>query len=189
MKLYTRTGDDGSTALFDGRRVDKDHPRVAAYGAVDELNALIGWAAAATANAGGAALLRDRLTHVQRELFEVGSDLATPQDSKHRDKIPTVTAEQIARLEQWIDEACAAVRPLKSFILPGGGEAACRLHVARAAARRAERDVITLSHAEPIGPHVVPYLNRLADLLFAWARWGNALDGVEDVEWHPPKRD
>jgi len=191
MKLYTRTGDDGSTSLFDGTRVEKDHPRVTAYGAVDETNAALGMAIAVLSAADAPAALRslgERLLQVQRELFEVGSDLATPIDSTRRDRVPAISMEQVTRLEGWIDEAVAAVRPLKNFILPGGSEAAARLHAARTIARRAEREVITLARSEAVGPAVIPYLNRLNDLLFAWARVANHELSVEDVEWIPPRK-
>lgn len=195
MKLYTRTGDDGTTGLFDGSRVDKDHPRVTAYGEVDELNAALGLALASLPEraGGGAAAqsarwetLRQRLVQVQAELFTLGADLATPSAARQRAAVPTIGIEHVARLEQWIDEACAATPPLRGFVLPAGAEPACRLHLARTIARRAERSVIGLNRREPVGPDVLAYLNRLNDLLFAWARLANALGGVADVPWVRP---
>jgi cob(I)alamin adenosyltransferase len=192
MKLYTRTGDDGTTALFDGTRIAKDHLRVSAYGDVDELNAALGLVVASLRSAGGNAAaaghaaLMDRLTSLQAELFVVGADLATPMSARHRTKTPEVNAAQVTRLETWIDEAVAAVPPLKNFILPGGSEPACRLHAARTVARRAERAVVALARGERIGTQIVPYLNRLNDLLFAWARLANSLAGIPDVIWIAP---
>ena len=181
MKLYTRTGDGGETSLHDGTRVPKDADRVEAFGTVDELNAALGLAAAAC---GDGAFL-DRLRVVQHALFVAGSDLATPAGAARRDKVPTVTAEAIVQLETWIDEAAAAALPLRKFVLPGGSEAAARLHLARTVCRRAERVVLRLRRTEPVGESVVIYLNRLSDLLFAWARQANAEAGVADVEWTP----
>lgn len=199
-RLYTRTGDDGTTALFDGTRVPKDHPRVIAYGSVDETNAslgtvvsaiglMLGGAGGSPAGSNAVSALRqlaERLGCVQHELFEVGSDLATPLASGQRARVPAVTDEQVRRLETWIDEAVAAAPPLRKFVLPGGSEISARLHVARTVARRAEREVISLSRMEPVGAAVVPYLNRLNDLLFAWSRSANHALGVADVEWTPP---
>ncbi len=186
MKLYTRTGDDGTTSLFDGTRVRKDHARVAAYGDVDEVNGCIGLAIVSMPTTAGWNTLRERLTRIQSELFTVGADLATPTSARQRAAVPTVTDAHVATLEQWIDDACAASPPLKSFVLPGGCEQACRLHAVRATARRAERSVVSLASIEPISAHVVEYLNRLNDLLFAWARQANVLAGVPDVPWHAP---
>lgn len=192
MKLYTRTGDDGSTGLFGGGRVGKDDLRVTAYGEVDEANAALGCVQAAVGTAPCSDDLKLRwnqwLATIQAEMFEVGADLATPPDSPHRSKSPTVTAGHVARLEQWIDEAQAATPELRTFVLPGGSELAGRMHVARSVVRRAERAVVRLSRGEPIGEQVVPYLNRVSDLLFAWARWANQAAGVADVAWTPPER-
>jgi len=192
MKLYTRTGDDGTTSLFDGTRVPKDHLRVAAYGDVDETNSFLGFAICGLfPNRRFDPAVRElceRMAQIQSELFVVGSDLATPVESRVRDKAPAVTAEQVTRLERWIDDATEAVAPLHSFILPGGCEAACRLHLARTVARRAERSVITLARVEPVGDQIIPYINRLTDLLFAWARQANHLAETPDVPWHAPER-
>ncbi len=179
MKLYTRTGDGGETSLHDGTRVSKDADRVEAYGAVDELNAAMGLAAIACESGD----LRKRLRLVQDELFVIGADLATPAGSARKDKAPAISAEAAARLENWIDEATGAAPPLEKFVLPGGTELAARLHVARAVCRRAERTVVCLARGETVSETTVVYLNRLSDLLFAWARQANAESGVPDEEW------
>lgn len=183
MKLYTRTGDEGETSLFDGSRVTKDDARVAAYGDVDELNAVLGWVRAQA----GPGLIGQRVEAVQHEMFVLGSELATPPDSAASQRIPHLGAEAVDRLETWIDEATAAVAPLRQFILPGGGESASRLHVARTVCRRAERSVIALSRRTAVPPIVVIYLNRLSDLLFAWARQANHEAGQPDILWTPPQ--
>jgi len=182
MKLYTRGGDTGDTFLCDGRRVHKDDPRVAAYGGVDELNSALGLAAVAC---GDEVLLR-RLRVVQNDLLCMGSDLATPQESTTaRARVPTIRAEQVTQLERWIDEASEAVPGLRNFIVPCGSEAACRFHLARTICRRAERAVVSLiGSGQAVNEHVLVYLNRLSDLLFAWARLANHRAGVEDVVWH-----
>lgn len=194
MKLYTKQGDDGGTVLFDGTRVRKHDARVSAYGDVDETNAFIGVAASmaqglVAISSGGARQdwqrLVDRLMHVQRDLFTVGAELATPIGAPHRDKVPKISEVDIARLESWIDDACALVPPLRQFILPGGAPAASALHACRTVCRRAERSVVALE-ADCPNPSVVIYLNRLSDLLFAWARCANAFSGVEDVPWQAP---
>lgn len=186
MKLYTRQGDDGGTVLFDGTRVRKDHPRVESYGLVDELNAHLGVAAAgAVARRGepGFIELQERLMQIQCELFSIGAELATPMDSKNRRRIVPLSPEHARRLERWIDEASEAPPPLRSFVLPGGDPLAAQLHVCRTVCRRAERGVVTLAPAEPLNPEIVIYLNRLGDLLFAWARLVNHLSGQGDVPW------
>jgi cob(I)alamin adenosyltransferase len=182
MKLYTATGDAGETSLFDGTRVRKNHPRVAAYGDIDELNASLGWCRAAAAGT-----IAERLEPIQHELFVLGAELATPAGSRQSGRVPLISSEASRRLETWIDEATAAVTPLRNFILPGGSEAAARLHMARTCCRRAERAVIGLAHDESVRPEAVVYLNRLSDLLFAWARLANALAGSDDVVWISPR--
>jgi cob(I)alamin adenosyltransferase len=159
-RIYTRTGDDGTTGLGDGSRVPKDSPRVEAYGTVDELNSCIG-VLLTVPN------LPDRvrgcLTEVQHELFDMGGELCIPGHQ-------AIAAQQVSRLEQELDEFNDALPPLKEFILPGGGPAAAACHVARTVARRAERRVWTLARTETVGPEVMKYLNRLSDLLFVLAR-------------------
>lgn len=190
-KLYTRTGDDGTTSLFDGSRVAKDHIRVTAYGEVDELSATLGLAASAL----GAlptrpewTMLRERIATIQSELFTLGADLATPPTANEakQKRVPHIGPVEIARLESWIDDAVAPVTPLTTFVLPGGGVAASHFHVCRTVCRRAERAVITLSHEAPINPNIVIYLNRVSDLCFAWARFANHAEGVADVPWVNP---
>jgi len=180
VKLYTGKGDSGFTALFGGRRVRKDDLRVQAYGTADELNAVIGWAALACADS---ELIR-RLKHVQDDLFHLGAELDAPAEAAGAGSdVPRVNAEQIARLERWIDEASEAVPAIRAFILPGGSEAACRLHIARTVCRRAERLVVDLVASAGVRGEVLAYLNRLGDLLFAWARRVNYLAGVKDEAW------
>lgn len=193
MKLYTRGGDDGETSLFDGTRVAKDHPCVAAYGDVDELNSLLGWCrcagtAGAGASEGGTALLAElvgRMEVVQNDLFVVGSHLATPAGSAAAGRLPRLEAEALARLERWIDEATGQVAPLRNFVLPAGSELAARLQVARTVCRRAERGVAGVAREGGAEAELVAYLNRLGDLLFAWARLANRAAGVADVLWVP----
>lgn len=185
MKLYTKAGDDGKTSLFGGQRVDKDAPRVAAYGTVDELNAALGFAAAVCrrpAVAGKHAELSAILTRLQHELFELGAVLCTPPDSPSK-HIKPITQRHIDEAEHTIDALCAPLPPLKNFILPGGGELAARLHLSRCIARRAERLIVALSHTEQVDPLVIIYINRLSDLFFAMARRANQLEGQQDVLW------
>ncbi len=190
MKLYTRTGDDGTTGLHGGARVPKTDPRVEAFGQCDELNAALGVARCA-ADATRDALIVECLDELQHLLFEIGADLATPTQSAARRKVSPVTETDVAKLERWIDAAVERVEAQKSFILPGGTELAARLHVARTICRRAERRVIALSEA-PVSdpapqvpsPNVV-YLNRAGDLLFALARLANHNAGAADVPWTP----
>ena len=177
MKLYTKRGDAGLTDLFGGRRVSKDDLRVEAYGTVDELNSVIGLVRSVDGNE-----LFDEIAEplraIQSRLFELGADLATPRDvlgegeSKRASAVPRIGAERVAELEAWIDAASAAVPAMRHFILPGGTQLAARLHVARTVCRRAERLVVALAKAEPVGEQVVVYLNRLSDLLFALAPAG-----------------
>lgn len=181
MKLYTKRGDKGQTDLFGGQQATKNHPRVHAYGQVDELNAHLGLALTACS----VPFITQTLTRMQHDLFELGADLATPHDSPHADKVNRIAPADIAWAEQAIDEACQRLPEMKSFILPGGCELASHLHVARCVCRRAERDCVTLAGEEDIGPHVVIYLNRASDLLFALARLANLEAGLDDVPWTP----
>jgi len=179
-KVYTRTGDDGTTALGGGERVPKDSPRVAAYGAVDELNSCIGAAMASGLDPS----LEARLSGIQNDLFHLGSDLCMPEKGKERRPVPTIETRHVEALERWMDEMSAELAPLENFVLPGGAPGAALLHVARAVCRRVERDAIALSRTEPVGPSVVTYLNRLSDALFVAARYENARRGVPDVLWN-----
>lgn len=182
MKLYTRTGDDGTTGLFGGARVGKDALRVCAYGEIDETNAVLGWCVVvARAPVGG------RLEHIQNALFVIGAELASAPQNKAAESFVRIEDGEVARLEAWIDESTADVPALRNFILPGGGEAAARLHVARGVCRRAERSVVHLAEHETVRPVVIRYLNRLSDLLFAWARWMNHAEGCTEVPWKPAK--
>lgn len=180
-RIYTKSGDAGETGLGDGQRVPKDHARVAAYGEVDELNAVLGLLAAYCPDGPEAALLRS----VQNDLFDVGADLCVPEAAgEGPGERLRVTAAQGERLERAIDRLNEHLQPLKSFILPGGTPAAAWLHLARTVCRRAERAVVTLHRAEPVNPQVVVYLNRLSDFLFVLARVANG-GGAGDVLWVP----
>ncbi|ACL23172.1 cob(I)yrinic acid a,c-diamide adenosyltransferase [Chloroflexus aggregans] len=179
MKIYTRTGDTGETGLFGGPRVRKDVLRVEAYGTADECNSAIGVARAA----GPDPMLDAVLAEVQNQLFVVGADLASPNDSPY---IPRVSATMTAFLEEQIDAMETELAPLQQFILPGGTTVAAYLHLARTICRRAERVVVSLAAEEAINPELLPYLNRLSDFLFVAARIANARAGVDDVPWRKP---
>ncbi len=184
MKIYTRTGDDGRTALFGGGRVSKDHERVEAYGTVDELNAVVGW----TITQVGDAEIRARLHELQHDLFALGSELATPPPAEGRTRphTPPLPDARIREMERWIDEADAELPALRAFVLPGGSPGAAALHLARTTCRRAERRVVHLASIEPVEAAVVKYLNRLSDLLFTFARLELHRAGSTDVEWRKP---
>lgn len=180
-RLYTRTGDQGTTRAADGRVLDKDSPRVAAYGSVDELNATLG-----VALAGGLAPpLEESLTAIQNELFDLGADLSTPYDSEAEFEVPRIRSAGVQWLEERIDELTEITGPLENFVLPGGAPGAAALQLARTVCRRAERDVVALARQEDIGEMVVPYLNRLSDLLFAMARYENHHREVAEPLWKP----
>jgi cob(I)alamin adenosyltransferase len=180
VKIYTKTGDKGETGLFDGTRVPKDATRVDAYGAVDELNAVLGAALAFLGDAEIAEILRD----VQRDLFAVGARLADPRLGREgksgRDRLEP---DRVARLEQIIDRFEAELPPLRRFILPGGSPAGAFLHLARTVCRRAERRIVTLAREVEISPVVVMYVNRLSDFLFVLARAANHRGGAEETPW------
>ena len=179
-KIYTRTGDDGTSGLVDGSRRAKHDPRLHAIGEVDEANSAIGLAALAL---DGDAC--DALRRIQNDLFDLGADLATPgEDFAPSEMVLRIVAAQVAWLEQAIDAANAPLAPLTSFILPGGSEAAARVHLARAIVRRAERAATALAAAEPVNPQALAYLNRLSDYLFVLARALNA-SGQGDILWTP----
>jgi cob(I)alamin adenosyltransferase len=182
-RIYTRTGDAGDTGLGDRTRVAKDHPRVNAYGSVDELNAVLGLLLSLRPQPAEASLLRS----VQNDLFDVGADLCLPRaDGEQPGARLRVRPDQATRLEGEIDRLNAGLQPLSSFVLPGGEPAAAWCHLARTVCRRAERDVVTLARAEAVNPAVVVYLNRLSDLLFVLARFYNKC-GAGDVLWEPGK--
>ena len=178
--IYTRKGDDGETSLGGGQRVPKDAPRVAAYGTVDELNSAIGGAVAH----GLSPRLMEALPVIQNELFHLGSDLAFRKEDKQQYQLPQIEERHVQKLEKLIDELNEVVGPLQNFILPGGSSGAAQLHVARTICRRAERDVLTLAREEPIGPLVMPYLNRLSDVLFVMARYENNQRGIAEPLWN-----
>lgn len=178
-KIYTRTGDDGTTGLGGGQRVPKTSQRIAAFGAVDELNALIG--AALVANPSEALL--DPLRRIQNELFHAGSDLCILEEDKKKLSVPGIESRHVETLEKLMDDMSAQLEPLENFILPGGTAAAAQLHIARAVCRRAERDVLALREQEKIGEFVAVYLNRLSDALFVMARLENKLAGVDEPLW------
>ena len=176
-KIYTRTGDDGTTGLGDGSRVAKDSARVAAYGTVDEANSCIGLVLATDVPED----IRSLLTTVQHQMFDLGGELCIPGHA-------AIFDADIDRLEQQLDAFNEPLPPLKDFILPGGGEAAARCHVARTVVRRAERESVALSRLEPVRPEAVRYLNRLSDLLFVLARVLARASGHGEVLWNHERR-
>jgi cob(I)alamin adenosyltransferase len=178
-KVYTKTGDDGTTGLGGGQRVPKDSPRIEAYGTVDELASAIGVALAA----GLDPTLAQALSGIQNELFHLGSDLCILEEDKARRPVPRIEKRHVDALEKLMDRLSADLAPLENFILPGGSDGAALLHVARTVCRRAERRVVALARQEPVGPWTVRYLNRLSDALFVMARWENKKRGVSDVLW------
>ena len=182
MKIYTKTGDTGSTGLFGGPRVSKDDDRIEAYGTVDELNAAIGTARAADPPPA----IDEQLGEIQSVLFSIGAELATPDPDEHGLRI--VGPKHIDRLESFIDSQESDLPPLKHFILPAGHPAAAALHLARAICRRAERRTVTLvrRHEVSISEALIIYLNRLSDLLFVMTRSVNHTAGVEEVQWEKP---
>jgi cob(I)alamin adenosyltransferase len=181
-KIYTKTGDDGTTGLFGGRRVEKDSLRIESYGTVDELNCVVGMARAA-----GVGEEHDELlATIQDQLFVLGADLATPRDAMKNFPLPRVTSSDVECLERAIDHLEEKLPALKNFILPGGIPSGAALHLARTVCRRAERALVTLLHEEPeVGSLPVQYLNRLSDLLFVLARAVNHAAGVEEHPWTP----
>ena len=179
MKIYTKTGDSGETDLFDGTRVAKSAGRVGAYGEVDELNAVIGYARAL----GVDAELDAMLARIQRDLFALGARLADPAHRiAGRVSKAALDAEDVTRLEGWIDELEAGLPPLRRFVLPGGAPAGASLHLARTVCRRAERHIVALG-PEAIDPPMLAYVNRLSDLLFVMARAANHRAGAAEQEW------
>ena len=182
-RIYTRGGDGGETSLGDGSRVPKQALRVAAFGTVDEANAAIGLARLHVDGESDAAA-DAMLARIQNDLFDLGADLCTPEDGRRAARALRIVAAQVERLEGEIDAMNAALRPLDSFILPGGNPAAAHLHLARTVTRRAERLVCTLAAAEPVNPEAIKYLNRLSDHLFVLGRRLND-NGARDVLWRP----
>ncbi len=172
MKLYTKSGDQGKTSILGKDRIDKDDIRIEAYGTIDELNSVVGLAISKVPNE-----IKDDLIKIQSLLFEIGSELASIKPRN------TISVEDITNLELLIDQAVEQTPELKSFILPGGSEGSSWLHLARTVTRRAERLIFTLSKSNEINPNIIPWINRLSDLFFAWSRLCNTLDGIKDVEW------
>ena len=184
-RIYTRTGDQGETGLVGGQRVPKDAQRIEVFGTVDELNSFVGLARI-SARESGLNELEIIFERVQHELFNLGSVLATlPQDL--HPKQPRITKETIEQLEREIDHYNASLPSLRSFVLPGGSRICAELHVCRTVCRRAERTLVTMSHAEEIPIEAMLYLNRLSDAMFVWSRWVNQALGVEESLWQPNK--
>ena len=179
-KIYTRTGDEGKTSLGDGARLPKSHPRVSAYGGIDEANSVIGVAILHIDHPEIVQLLR----HIQNDLFDVGADLCRPEREGEEKPSLRITGEQVAWLENQIDRFNGELEPLTSFVLPGGSAASAQLHLARTVTRRAERDVVRLAAEQSVNPAVLRYVNRLSDLLFVLARFLNA-KGAKDIRWQP----
>jgi cob(I)alamin adenosyltransferase len=179
-RIYTRSGDDGRTSLGDGARLPKFHVRVAAYGSVDEANSIIGIALLYVSDAD----IRDVLSRVQNDLFDLGGDLCRPEREHRKVEPLRVSEQQVRWIEERIDAFNAALAPVDSFVLPGGSQAAAHLHHARTVVRRAERYMAEIAYQEPINPAALKYANRLSDLLFVLARYVNER-GRADILWGP----
>lgn len=182
MKIYTKTGDTGETSLYGGSRVPKDERRIEAYGTVDELNSLLGQCLSHNPTD----RIRDILNAIQKQLFRVGADLATPDDANAR--IERLDETVIYEMEAWIDGLQEKLPPLKHFILPGGAVTGASLHMARTVCRRAERIVVTCHSQEPVNPLIITYLNRLSDLLFVMARYENQQQNEPETPWIPDRK-
>jgi len=185
-RVYTRTGDKGTTALVGGKRVPKDSPRIAAYGTIDELNAVLGLARVFNeerlAEGEKQRWLDEVFRRLQNQLFDLGSELATPEDAVYEGMFRIGDAE-VKELEALMDRCQKDLEPLRSFILPGGGRISGFLHQCRTVCRRAEREILALSRAEPIGEEVLPYVNRLSDLFFVLSRWVGKHLGETEYLW------
>lgn len=182
MKIYTKTGDKGTTSLFDGTRVSKNHPRLEAYGTLDELNSTIGVASSFC----NSEEIKNILIRIQEEIFSLGAILATPVESGDKKKaITKVNPEFITRFENEIDLFNDKIPPMRVFILPGGSKGASYLHLTRTVARRCERLAISLREEVEFDDNLIIYLNRLSDLLFILARYENVVNKVEDIKWEP----
>jgi len=181
-RIYTKTGDQGQTLLAGGQRVSKDSARIACYGTVDELNAFVGMAAVSAGDS--VPSLAPILRRIQHELFNLGSILATKPEDVHP-RQARITEAEIRQLETEIDRMNADLRPLRSFVLPGGSRLNTELHVCRTVCRRAERLAVALDREETIPPETIQYLNRLSDAFFVWSRWVNHSLGVQEVLWEP----
>lgn len=181
MRIYTKGGDRGVTALYGGRRVQKDDPRIEACGAVDEANAALGWIAVEADES-----LRRALAVLQAHLFDIGAELATPPERGEETQL--LTEDDVTALEHEIDRVTEHLPPLERFILPGGCELAARLHWGRTAVRRAERRIVALHQHAPVRGEILRFINRLSDLLFVWARHANAQAGSREVEYSGRER-
>src|SRR4051812_48139768 len=181
VKIYTRTGDEGDTGLFGGGRVPKDHPRVSAYGDVDELNSSLGLVRAVADQS----FFDELLESIQRDLFAIGGHLATPDPERVRKALEkaALSADRVTEFERIMDESEQTLSALRAFVLPAGTPLAASLHLARTVCRRAERSVIHLGHEEVVPELFIVYLNRLSDLLFTLARLANQREGIPDVTW------
>ncbi|MEC9383816.1 MAG: cob(I)yrinic acid a,c-diamide adenosyltransferase [SAR324 cluster bacterium] len=188
-KVYTRTGDAGQTGLVGGKRLPKDHPRIEAYGSVDELNSVIGLALSFLAKK-GASKRREKLglilEAIQQKLFDTGSELATLPGDEYEGQI-ILQAENVEWLEEIIDAMNEELQPLKSFILPGGTSLNAFLHQARTVCRRAERDILKLNQIDLVNPEIIKYINRLSDFLFVAGRWVTETLGETETLWQPGK--
>lgn len=179
MKIYTKSGDEGNTNLADGTRAAKNSLRIEAYGTVDELNSFIGLARATTTYGD----MKTTLSDVQKQLFVLGADLATPYGKVPEEKSLRIEGKYTEWLENKIGQLEGEIKPLKKFVLPGGSIGAAYLHVARTVARRCERRILSLSQTEKINPSILPYINRLSTLLFVMARFENQLNNQEETTW------
>ncbi len=176
MKIYTKTGDDGSTGIVSGKRIAKHSSVIEAYGTADELNSFVGWARAA-----GRSKIDSQLEQIQNDLHVLAADLATPPELTP--KLGRFSKERASRLESWIDEMEKSLEPLRQFLLPGGAELASRLHICRTVARRAERELYRLKQEQEVNEETGIYLNRLSDYLFVAARFANHSENIKDVLW------
>lgn len=185
-RVYTRTGDNGDTDLVGGQRAPKDSLRIESYGTIDELNSIVGLARVFNedqlAQAESYRFLDRVLCQIQNELFDLGSQLATPPDF-YQPGMFRVADEDIKRLEELMDQCQADLEPLKSFVLPGGGKVGAYLHQCRTVCRRAERDILRLSRTEPVDEAILRYVNRLSDLFFVLSRWVNKQNGTREYLW------
>lgn len=180
MKIYTKTGDDGTTGLFGGTRVSKSDARVEAYGDVDELNSCLGIIVAMSTDK----TIQSQVMNIQDDLFYVGAELGSAPSKRSKGAVPVLDASRVEKIEQAINEFESELEPLKTFVLPGGSPLAAHIHLARTVCRRAERRVVALRKVEPVRDALVQYLNRISDYLFVLARVANHRAGVSDVPWH-----
>jgi len=181
-KIYTKTGDDGTTGLFGGARLPKDHIRIEAYGTIDELNSVIGWLMSTLSPPS----VNSFLENIQSRLFTIGSNLASDPDKEMI--TPDLLEEDITSIEKAIDQMQEGLPPLKHFILPGGSPSVSAAHLARTVCRRAERRCVALHHNSAVEPIILLYLNRLSDYFFVLARWLGLQDGIEEIKWTPRKK-